>query len=277
MLTEVSVYIIMENQFYQQNTINLNELPKIRNGAMWYVAILPALALYLESYAINKWLGIMIWAFVLISCPVICYRDMRTLEKMGLNTEGLKTVSIVCPLLYMYKRCRLLKQSSIIAVFFTIFTVYAIIQNGFAVSLRVDDQTFINQVKYNYVVNLDEFSDITGNSSANIIGEQIDAFINEGEAKYNVSADGDLRYITVSGSCDYNGVSGTELEIVFIIDYDGYAFKSLKLDLVSVSGQILEGEKRQELLDEIFLNTQADDSSIDPIQPKSDSSQYKTA
>ena len=61
------------------------------------------------------------------------------------------------------------------------------------------------------------------------------------------------------------------------IDYDGYAFKSLKLDLVSVSGQILEGEKRQELLDEIFLNTQADDSSIDPIQPKSDSSQYKTA
>ncbi|WP_124098165.1 hypothetical protein [Ruminococcus sp. Marseille-P6503] len=273
----MSIYIKMENQYYQDNMIDLNELPKIRSGAMWYVAILPVLALYLENYAINKWLGILVWAFALISCPVICYRDMRALEKLGLNCQNLKIISVVCPLLYMYKRCRLLKQSSIMAVFFTIFTVYAVLQNGFAVSLRVDDQTFINQVKYNYVANIDEFSDISADKSSNIIGEQIDAFINEDKAEYRVSADGDLRYITVSGSCDYDTVSGAELEIVFIIDYDCYAFKSLELDSVSLSGQALEGEKRQELLDVIFLNKKSSGSYGDSVSPKDSSSQYKTA
>lgn len=266
----------MENQFNQQNTINLNELPKIRNGAMWYVAILPLLALYLENYAVNKWLGILVWAFVLISCPIICYRDMKALEKLEPDAKSLKTAAIVCPIVYMYKRCRLLKQSSIMAVFFTIFSLYALLQNGFALSLRVDDDTFINQVRYNYVANLDELSAIGGGESLNIIGEQIDAFINEEEAEYTVFDDGDLHYITASGSCNYNGVSGCDLEIVFVIDYDGYAFTSLTLDSVAVSGQELDDEAERQLLEEIFLNTNADDSSAD-IQPEDNSSRYVTA
>lgn len=268
----------MENQSYEQNTINLNELPKLRNGAMWYVAILPALGLYLENYALNKWLGVLIWAFVLIGDRVICFRDMKRLEKLGYPVESIKTFSAVFPLIYMYKRCRLLKQSNIIAVFFTIFTVYAVIDNGFTLSLQIDDQTFTDQVKYGYLINLDGYSDINGQNINNIIGEQINAFINEEEAEYKVSAEGDLRYITVSGSCDYNGDENVALEIVFVIDYDGYAFKSFRADSVTVSGKILEDEEKWELLDEILLNSSTGTESYgDSVIQQEDSSKYKTA
>lgn len=269
----------MENQSYEQNnTINLNELPRLRNGAMWYVAILPALGLYLENYALNKWLGILIWAFVLIVGRIICFRDMKRLEKLGYPVEGIKTLSAVFPLIYMYKRCRLLKQSNIIAVFFTIFTVYAVIDNGFTLSLQIDDQTFTDQVKYSYVINLEGYSDISGDVSYNIVGEQIDAFINEEEAEYKVSAEGDLRYITVSGSCDYNGEENAALEIVFVIDYDGYAFKSFRTDSVTVSGKALEDEEKWELLDEILLNSSTGTKSNgDSVIQQEDSSNYKTA
>lgn len=261
----------MYEQNYQQ-TIDINQLPKIRNGAMWYVALLPALAIFLENYAINKWLGMLVWGFVLVACPIICYRDALKLINMGIGRSSMKTAAVLCPVAYMFMRCKALRQSSTKAVMFIIFTGFAIMGNGFTVSLNMDDNAFIERVKYNYVINLEELSTET---SFNMIGEQLNAYITEDEAKYEISTEGDLRYITAKGT---DG-SGKALEIVFAVDYDGFAFKSYSVDSISLDGQKLSDIEKQELLEKIFIETDKDSPSKTPTPPenpkKSDDSYTK--
>lgn len=51
----------MDNYF--DNTLNINELPKIKNGRIWYAAILPLLACYLENFVVNIILGAVLLDF----------------------------------------------------------------------------------------------------------------------------------------------------------------------------------------------------------------------
>ena len=242
----------MYEQNYQQ-TIDLNQLPKVRNGAMWYVALLPALAAFLENYAINKWLELLVWGFVLIACPAICHSDAVKLERMGIGNAKMKKEAVICPVAYMFMRCKTLRQGSMKAVLFTIFTGFAIMGNGFTVSLSMDDNAFIERVKNSYAVNLEDLSD---EMSFNIIGKQLNSYISEDEAKYEIITDGDKRYVTAKGT----DPDGKKLEIVFLLDYDGYAFKCFKVDSITLDGSELSADEQAELLKKIFIEADDDNS-----------------
>lgn len=263
----------MDNRNFQQ-TIDLNELPKIRNGAAWYVCVLPALAGFLESYAINKWLGMMLWAFVLIACPVICYKDQKNLERMGIYMPPMKKTAVFFPIAYQFQRCKVLRQSNLKAVLFAAFTGFALIGNGFTVSLGMDDSAFIDRVKYNYVANLDDFS---GDSTFNIIGKQLDAFSVKDSVKYVIETDGDWHYVTSKGTFDDAG-KNTPFEITFGLEYDGYAFKSFEIEAVSVGGKKIAGDERKKFLNKIFIETKAeDDSSNAEVNSSDENNSYVQA
>lgn len=261
----------MENQYNNQNNINLNQLPKIRNGAVWYVAILPALAMFLEAFAVNKYLGFLLWGFVLIASPIICYYDMKTLEKYGVDVHAFKKYIFLIPVIYIYTRCRILRQSNTKAVMYVVFAVFALFGNGFTRSLQMTNQDFIDNVKQNYVVNLEDFS---GQTSMNVIGTQIKSFVKGNEVKYKIETKDNLRYVTASGVCSYDKKDNQKIDIIFELNYDGYAFKSFKVDSILINGEKLNDEKKEKLMKEIFLEEHKEKSKKD-ASSKSDQSSSK--
>ena len=55
-----------------------------------------------------------------------------------------------------------------------------------------------------------------------------------------------------------SAISDKKLVIRFILDYDGYYFNGLEIDTVELGGKILDGEEKDNILIDIFMNNVAD-------------------
>lgn len=236
------------------NIININELPKIKNGRMWYMAFLPLFACYLENFAVNIILGILLWVSVIIICPLICISDEKHLRSFGIDTVNLYKYRLIPPV-YLFKRSVVTKQSSTSFVLFIIFLAYAVMNNGFSQALRINDDTFIRSVQSSYVSSLSEYDEIT---SYKTIGEQIEAFANKDSVEWEFSQDKDFRYVSVSGKCSYEGKDNQNFELIFKIDFDGYALISTEVESLSVNGKKLADTEFNSLLYKILIETNED-------------------
>ncbi|MDE6149674.1 MAG: hypothetical protein K2F81_06220 [Ruminococcus sp.] len=249
----------MDNYF--DSMLDINELPKIKNGRVWYVAILPLLACYLENFAVNIILGVLLWLSVIIICPLICVFDEKHLRSFGLDTRSLYKVRYLPPI-YLYKRSVVTKQSNTSFILFIVFLAYAVMNNGFVQALRIDDNTFIRSIQSSYVSSLTEYNEIT---SYNAIGEQVEAFANSGSVDWKFSQDENFRYVTASGKCTYKGKNNQNFELVFQIDFDGYALISTEVKSLSVEGRTLVDAEFNSLLYKILIETDADESSLNSL------------
>ncbi len=261
------------NNQKKQSVFSVDETNQKRDGAMWYVTILPILACFLENFTLNKWMGVILWGLVLIVTPVLCYIDSKRLKEYGVHdSDNLTIYAIICPVIYMTKRCQLLNQTKTKAVLFSVFTIFAIVLNGFVQGLTMDDNAFIDQVKNSYPINIEGYED---NMSYDNIDKHLSAFFDGDEVSYKIAVDGDKRYITARGKNKkkYNDKS---VEIIFLIDFDGFTTKTFAVYEIKVGGKALSDNDKNKLLDDILLNAdnESDDSSKS-TQDSSDSNQSK--
>lgn len=247
----------------QNMNIDINELPKIRNGRIWYVAILPLLGLYLENFAVNLYLGILLWAFIIIACPLVCIWDEKDLSKLGLSNRQLHSVRWFAPL-YIFKRSVFTKQSTAPVVMFCIFGLYALMNNGFTTSLRLNDDSFISLVKSTGIASLEEYQESGYDEK---IGSQIKIFANENSTEWTVTKENGTRIVTVAGKCNYDGEFDRSFVIEFEVEFDGYAIKKINVGGVKFNGKELDGDERSQLLETVF--TAKNDESSQQLEYKS--------
>lgn len=244
----------MEN--YRENIIDINKLPKIKNGRIWYVAFLPLLACYLESFAVNIFLGAALWISVLIIGPLVCASDEKHLRTFGINNRQLYRYRFIPPV-YIYKRIRITGQSNTPFIMLLIFMLYAVMNNGFVQALRITDDTFISSVKGAYVSSLSDYDEIT---SYNTIEDRIDKFADDDTLSWKFSKDDDYRYVTAIFKGRYKGKVSQRFDIVFRMDFDGYALKETSIDSVSVEGRKLTDSEREMILYKILIEADSSDS-----------------
>lgn len=223
---------------------NEPQMNKIRNGLVWYAAILPALGLFLENYALNKYLGMLVWAIVILARPAACFADRRMLMRDGAEC---KTPSILplFPTAYIFKRCIDLKQNTAVAVVCLISLSYGIIGNGFVVGMSMNDDKAIELVQNRYAASIAEVGGV-------IDPESFDTAIKKSltDVGYEVERSGDVRTVTVKGT---DTSTGDKYVFEFSVVHDGYALIEIDLKKLSLNGEPIEGEERAELLKAILL------------------------
>ena len=211
---------------------------KIRNGLVWYAALVPALGLFLERYTLNKYLGFMVWGIVLIMRPVCCLIDLHILSDKEKFSCG-KGWALL-PTVYLFKRCLKLKQNTALAVVCFICLSYGVIGNGFTTGMMVDDERILGAVQNERVSSISELKkEAVPDSVSNQLEKTLEGI------SWDIKSDGDVRTITVSGTVKD---SKDKAELIFKVTHDGYTYTDFKLDKVTKNGEALEGDERKELL-----------------------------
>ncbi|MGN0601219.1 MAG: hypothetical protein ACI4I7_00765 [Oscillospiraceae bacterium] len=247
----------MEYYNYNPNFV-LDLLPKIRNGKVWYVAFLPLLGLFLENFAQNKWMGIILWLSILVIGPIVCISDEKDLRKFGVSSLQLYKARFFPPL-YVYRRIIMTKQTKTPFVMLIIFMIWALLNNGFAASLKITDETFINMIQNCYTSSV---TDLDENKVNNIIGERIDDFAQKDTVKWSYSEDDCFKYVTVSGLCNYGSKQSQKFEITFKLNYDGYKVKEITLQSASLSNIQLNQNKLKDFLNKVFIEEKETNNNI---------------
>ena len=111
-----------------QDQVQMSETrpAKIRDGCVWYAALLPAFALLLERYALNKYLGILVWAIALLMRPVCCFLDRKQLIAAGRPEED--PYLPLLPTVYLFKTFPILLLSLLskfISLLFSLSTKFS--------------------------------------------------------------------------------------------------------------------------------------------------------
>ena len=259
----------MEHLNYDTNIDTVfSKPPKIHNGKVWYVAILPWLGLFLENYAVNKWIGLALWLSVIILSIVVCIKDEKDLRNSGISNLFIYKARFFPPL-YIYRRAKTLHQSVSPFIIFIITLVLAIINNGFTNSLKMNDETFIEGIKStytSYIKGLDE------NGINNQIEERLEEFAIEDTLKWSYSEDDKYKYITVSGLCNYENKASQRFEIVFRLNFDGYTTTKIEITNTSISGIELTNDEKNNFLYKIFIEENEATKNQNVINPDD----YKT-
>ncbi|MBR6102873.1 MAG: hypothetical protein IKP95_10620 [Ruminococcus sp.] len=224
---------------------------KVRDGLVWYCAFVPAVALLLERFALNKYLGFLIWGIVITARPLCCYIDRRNLLSAGYEQIG-SPWFVLLPTVYLFKRCMIFRQNTALAVVCLICFSYGAIGNGFISGLFVDNDTVLQAVKNEAMTSISEFKSFAAYESfEKAVGRALK------DVDYELSVNGDERIITVKGT----DLSGTDQYVfVFRVVHDGYTYTDFGLKSVTKNGDVLTGKDRTEALKELF---KTEDSSSD--------------
>lgn len=215
---------------------------KLRNGLVWYAAVLPGLGLFLERLTLNKYLGFLLWGLILILRPLCCLADIRMLEKRG-DMSCSHWFALV-PAVYLFKRCMSLRHNMAIAVVCMICLGYAAVGNGFTGGLMIDDERIMNAVR---AENVTSVSEIKNENVRGTIGDTLSSSLDD--PQWSVVSDGDVRTVTVSGIIKD---SKEQVSLVFKVTHDGYAYTGFELDKVIKDSLTLEDDERKEFLKKLF-------------------------
>ena len=228
---------------------------KLRNGMAWYVVILPALGLFLENYAINIYLGAFLWITVIIASIAVCLADASRLCKGG-AADGRIKAAAVFPLLYILLRCRTLRQSNSKVLLMTIFTVFALLNNGFVSAMFLEEEDFKDYVKSGYVTTIEDFSD---SMSTDIIDDKLKEYCGE-EINYSIANNGKNYSVTATAE-------KKKLSVLFGFTFDGYAFGDIRILSVMKNGKEITSDEREKLINEIFAGQIGTAEDTEPTAP----------
>ncbi len=142
-----------QSNFYQYNQPTV----QLSNKKLWYIALLPFVAIFAENFAINKWLGIALWLAVIAASIIVTSSDEKDLQRMSMSHISLHK-SRFFPPLYIYRRQTIFQQNKAPFIVLLISILFALGNNGFVSALSANDTTFITTVQNSPVSNLEELS-----------------------------------------------------------------------------------------------------------------------
>ena len=253
---------------------NLVKEYSLSDGRIWYAALLPAISRFIEIYATNRTLGILVWALCVIMGIGACVADRKYVEKTlpaDVDLHGLSTGLAVFPPAYMLKRNKILGERSSAGAVCIIMLVFAICTNGFIKGLTVTDKDFKEQIKTNYWNAVPGIH--TSLPSEELIGNTLDNCADKissgSRMKWSAERVGD--YVTVTAKMDYDG----DLEIVFGYTYDGYAAGDIEVKSFTLNGKTYKDSEAREQLNDLIDSDSSDESSEDSSEGSAEDDEEK--
>ena len=255
----------MTDNFYNQTNANGSDFflryNKADGGIIWFIVFLPLIGLFLENYAVSKFVGIFLWASIIILMPVCCYADCKKLGKIGYDTTFLKKWIFISPI-YVFYRERITGRDVNKSIMLGIFLAGALFLNGFTQSIHINGDVITESLKNSPVSYLENYS----GSSQNIIETQIDNYFDD-SAEWTIQKQKYGYDIIVSGTHE-----SEKITVTFKFKYDGYVSKGVSVADISVNGKTLSGDDFKAYMREIFIpetieaNSDSSDSSSDSSQ-----------
>lgn len=233
---------------------------KISSSRIWYAALLPLISLFIEIYAMNFLLGLMVWGFCIVMSIAACLFDRDYLNKLGIDVSPISPTFALIPPIYMFKRAALVGERPSVGSICIITMVYALAFNGFTKALTIDNGDLIDHVRGNYWVNVSGVESGSGaQQSFELIGDTLDRYTDEqlGGSELHWSVDDDGKKILVSA--DTNDGS---MAVEFRFTFDGYVFGDIEVESLTIDGRTYTDEKAAEQLSKIVgRDNDNDDSS----------------
>ena len=231
----------------------------LNNGRIWYTAVMPLLAVYIQSYATSFRLGVLVWAASAAMWVFSLLADRRYLESEGYDVSGLSPFLALIPPVYMTKRYSMLGQRSSAPIVFVMVFVFALYANGFTRYATLKDNSYTDYVKYENWTDISEIRSALGDfTSEKNIGNSLKAYAksepDSGKMSWSVKKDG--VNVTVTASCKEK-----DFEAVFSFTYDGFSSGATKLTALRLDGKEYKDKEAAEKLAEIIKALPEDSSS----------------
>ncbi|MFT3952112.1 MAG: hypothetical protein QM689_09280 [Oscillospiraceae bacterium] len=245
---------------YNTPPLNIFEPPRVKNSHIWYAALLPLFALYLEQAASNIVQGAALWILFYVLWVGICVGDARYLRKVGAGYAG-KPALAVFPPLYFISRGFHLKTKSYVWIV-SAATVLAGLQNSFLFYATADADDFITKVQSAPLCNVEQLADET----ASLVTLQDVLTDVTTDADWSYSSDGERHIVTFRATylaLDKND-KNIPIELVFEYKTDGFASLGVDILRITADGVTLTDEQAERMADEIFFDEPyTDDSTVD--------------
>lgn len=220
-------------------------------GGIWFVVLLPAIALYIQSIAVSKWAGYFLWATVIVAEIIACVMDRRALAEamQGFDTSSLKKW-VWLPPMYVYKREKFIGKEGLKALMLMIFTIAAIFGNGFVLGKQVNEDSITEIIES---ATVSSFTNLY-TTSDNVVYDRLTSYL--GKYTSEVEKAGDEYTLTFTGEHD-----GKPAAVTVKVIHDGFVYVDCLAEGVTLDGKALEGDDLTAALKEIFIPEEADSSS----------------
>ncbi len=238
------------------NTINLSDLPQADNSLMWYTALLPFFGVIFELYAASKYLGILLWAVIIVMRILVCRKDCKMLIKMGMWQTGGITPAVYFPVVYMFQRSKALRRTPTVGIVAVVCVFFALVSNGFATALTNSDEDYIDMVKdhyTSYILDLPNDKNYVADPT-----RTVDALLNiycttgngtlPPPVEYEYKKTDGKRYVTAKMTKGSESIS-----VTFLLDYDGYYYNGMYVEDAEVNGKEMSEKEIDEFLKEAFM------------------------
>ena len=242
--------MIEQQPIPQQYYADAAPRPKAPAGYILYAAFLPAIALFLERYAVSAVIAIILWALVLVIMPISCALDKKMLVKYDINTDILGKTYLLPPL-YIYKRQTILKGEKLLSVACITVLIGALLTNGFIKGMRVDCDSVGQMIPNTNITQLSNFS----GSSVNTIGECLNAYSSE-----------EIKWTTTKQSYGFDSVAegvhdSKSFKVTFKLEFDGFAYHDFVITDVESGGKLLEKDEKKDFYQACFIDYKRSDQS----------------
>ncbi len=251
------------NTGYGQNTGNSNptggKVPLnifgaagVRNAHMWFVAIVPYIAVaLLERYAQNRTQGIILWVCVYVISVAVCLWDAKLLRGAGYDTGTMLGFSFLPPV-YILMRKKLLRQSAMLFITCLIAVFLAFFGSQFTQYAMADAGDFVDYLNQSSVSRLEQFQDDTYQYRS--VQTALDEYYGTDNYTYSYTKEkGDIfvNYVSTAHSAN------TTDEIVILLNEDGFTVTEMRIESITRNGVELTGDAFDTAAREIFMKETA--------------------
>ncbi len=225
---------------------------KLSSSRAWYAAVVPLIGLFIEILADSIYLGALVWITCAVSCVAACVLDRRYLGAQAIDLTALKPCTAYIPPLYLYKRAVLLNANPTQIIVFIISFIVALSSNGFTMARMMDEDDAAGEVRNNYLVNVESFENTQPTKT---IEELLKLYSKDhlGAQKLEWSAERGDGAVTVGAVSERK-----DFEIVFSIEFDGYAFGMITVEKITENSKTYEDERALEKFKKMMKSVSGD-------------------
>lgn len=219
-------------------------------GGLWFITLLPLIGMVMESFAVDKYSGAVLWLMVIGLMFFGCYADLRHADDLDdMTRQGLKKAVLIPPL-YLYRRDKARGVGTTKGIVMGILMVAAFFSNGFVKGLTVDADSIIDRLEMTPVSVLG-YKEPDDDKT---IGSQLEGWFDDSKYESDCTHTGDIYAVTYSGTHE-----GKTAEITVNVEHDGYIFKDITPEGITLDGKELEDDELKDMQKTIFVGDEADD------------------
>ncbi|WP_294480301.1 hypothetical protein [uncultured Ruminococcus sp.] len=217
-------------------------------GGLWFVALIPLFGIVMESFAVDKYSGAVLWLSVIFMIFFGCHADLKHADDLDDAARQSLKKAVWIPPLYLYRRDKLRGAGKTKSIVLLILIVAAIFSNGFIQGLTVNENSLMERLD-NTPVSVMNFKT---SDDEKTVGKMLEGWFDDGKYECECTHSGDIYELVYSGKRD-----GKPAEVTVNVEHDGFVFKDITAEGITIGGEELKDDELKDMQKEIFLGDEA--------------------